>query len=208
MHESDLQFSPCKRRRPSFLASKNRPHPMLEALFLACLLLLFLVSAYAYHARDMWSAYKDAYERKHEKLVSMREDLATIKDEVLSMVGHVGKSDVATREKPTPDGSGTPLFRLVQEDLAEIDDSGQVVEDLKRRAEVGREKYGQHLRSDNGRDPAVDAYQEALDLLVYLRQMKEEGAEEATYFDVKVQMTYESIMHEAIFLQEAITHAE
>jgi len=156
----------------------------------------------------MWSAYKDAYERKHEKLVSMREDLATIKDEVLSMVGHVGKSDVATREKPTPDGSGTPLFRLVQEDLAEIDDSGQVVEDLERRAEVGRDKYGQYLRSDNGRDPAVDAYQEALDLLVYLRQMKEENVEEATYFDVKVQMTYESVMHEAIFLQEATTHAE
>lgn len=38
----------------------------------------------------------------------------------------------------------------------------------------GRQKYGTPLTADNGRDPLVDAYQEALDLVVYLRQAIEE----------------------------------
>ena len=34
----------------------------------------------------------------------------------------------------------------------------------------GQQRYGTRLRGHNGRDPLVDAYQEALDLCVYLRQ--------------------------------------
>lgn len=34
----------------------------------------------------------------------------------------------------------------------------------------GRRKYGTPLQPFNGRDPLVDAYQEVLDLAVYLRQ--------------------------------------
>lgn len=39
-----------------------------------------------------------------------------------------------------------------------------------RMALKGRRKYGTPLQAHNGRDPLVDAYQEALDLCVYLRQ--------------------------------------
>ena len=49
-----------------------------------------------------------------------------------------------------------------------------VVEDMKERDRVGRAKYGTPLQPFNGRDPLVDAYQEALDLAVYLRQAIEE----------------------------------
>jgi len=45
-----------------------------------------------------------------------------------------------------------------------------VMEDMRQRDEMGREKYGTRLQPNNGRDPLVDAYQEALDLCVYLRQ--------------------------------------
>lgn len=45
-----------------------------------------------------------------------------------------------------------------------------VVEDMKARDDIGRERYGTPLQAFNGRDPLVDAYQEALDLVVYLRQ--------------------------------------
>ena len=49
-----------------------------------------------------------------------------------------------------------------------------VVEDMKQRDHVGALKYGMRLTAHNGRDPLVDAYQEALDLAVYLRQEIEE----------------------------------
>jgi transcriptional regulator with XRE-family HTH domain len=49
-----------------------------------------------------------------------------------------------------------------------------VIEDMHARDHVGRERYGMPLQANNGRDALVDAYQEALDLCVYLRQAIEE----------------------------------
>ena len=46
-----------------------------------------------------------------------------------------------------------------------------VVEDMKRRKVVGTERYGTPLQAFNGRDALIDAYEEALDLAIYLRQM-------------------------------------
>jgi hypothetical protein len=45
-----------------------------------------------------------------------------------------------------------------------------VVADMAARDFEGRRKYGTPLQPYNGRDALVDAYQEALDLAVYLRQ--------------------------------------
>lgn len=42
--------------------------------------------------------------------------------------------------------------------------------DLRARDEKGRETYGQELISHDGRDPLQDAYEECLDLAVYLRK--------------------------------------
>jgi len=44
-----------------------------------------------------------------------------------------------------------------------------VVEDMRRRDAAGFEKYGVRLRPENGRVSVIDAYEEALDLVVYLR---------------------------------------
>jgi hypothetical protein len=46
----------------------------------------------------------------------------------------------------------------------------QVVADLQFRRSQGIIKYGRELQTHNGRDALMDAYQEALDLAVYLRQ--------------------------------------
>lgn len=46
----------------------------------------------------------------------------------------------------------------------------QVIADMQARDKLGRERYGTPLQAFNGRDALVDAYQEALDLSVYLRQ--------------------------------------
>jgi hypothetical protein len=45
-----------------------------------------------------------------------------------------------------------------------------VIADMQARDLVGRERYGTPLQPDNGRDVLADAYAEALDLAVYLRQ--------------------------------------
>jgi len=43
------------------------------------------------------------------------------------------------------------------------------MEDMAKRLELGIERYGTGLQADNGRDMLQDAYEEALDLCVYLR---------------------------------------
>lgn len=46
-----------------------------------------------------------------------------------------------------------------------------VVQDMIERDSQGAKKYGTRLQPFNGRDGLVDAYQEILDLAVYLRQL-------------------------------------
>lgn len=62
--------------------------------------------------------------------------------------------------RPTTNSS-CPIWRLVQEDMAERD-------------QIGRAKYGTPLQAFNGRDALMDLYQELLDAVVYLRQLIEE----------------------------------
>jgi chromosome segregation ATPase len=45
-----------------------------------------------------------------------------------------------------------------------------VIDDMKARDHLGRERYGTPLQVSNGRDALRDAYEEVLDLAVYLRQ--------------------------------------
>jgi len=45
-----------------------------------------------------------------------------------------------------------------------------VISDMRSRDQIGEARYATRLQPFNGRDVLVDAYQEALDLAVYLRQ--------------------------------------
>lgn len=47
---------------------------------------------------------------------------------------------------------------------------GLVMKDMVDRDQLGRERYGTKLQPHNGRDALRDAYEEALDLAVYMRQ--------------------------------------
>lgn len=53
----------------------------------------------------------------------------------------------------------------------------QVLADIQERSDAGKERYGTYLETHNGRDALWDAYQEAIDLVMYLRQclMEREG---------------------------------
>ena len=46
----------------------------------------------------------------------------------------------------------------------------RVIVDLNERSQFGKNKYGTTLQTHNGRDSLMDAYQEALDLVIYLKQ--------------------------------------
>lgn len=45
-----------------------------------------------------------------------------------------------------------------------------VLKDIQDRIDIGYKKYGTKLETNNGRDALMDAYQESLDLVMYLRQ--------------------------------------
>lgn len=45
-----------------------------------------------------------------------------------------------------------------------------VLADIQARIDIGQKKYGTKLETHNGRDALWDAYQEAIDLVMYLRQ--------------------------------------
>lgn len=58
-----------------------------------------------------------------------------------------------------------------------------VIADMRSRDNGGHKKYATRLQAFNGRDALVDAYQEALDLAVYLRQAIEERRQELLSID-------------------------
>lgn len=45
-----------------------------------------------------------------------------------------------------------------------------VIEDMKQRDRIGRDRYGTPLQPFNGRDALKDAYEECLDMAAYLKQ--------------------------------------
>lgn len=71
------------------------------------------------------------------------------------------RSIFAIKKQPLPSGYGPDIITLVQQDLED-------------RAKLGEKTYGERLKPFNGRKPLIDAYQEALDLAIYLRQYLEE----------------------------------
>ena len=65
-----------------------------------------------------------------------------------------------------------------------------VIQDMRDRNNFGIRKYGTALQAFNGRNSAIDAYQEVLDLAVYLRQIVEEHSEMANLLAMCVGYTY------------------
>jgi hypothetical protein len=69
--------------------------------------------------------------------------------------------------------SAQPSLIKAQEAPSESDDPSipqLIIKDMIEREQHGIAKYGQPVKARNGRDPLVDAYQETLDQLVYIRQ--------------------------------------
>lgn len=72
-----------------------------------------------------------------------------------------------TERQPPPTGSGIDVTADIC-GLPEV--SLELAEALRRRSVEGAKKYGTPLRTNNGRNAAVDCYQELLDAIVYAHQ--------------------------------------
>lgn len=85
-------------------------------------------------------------------------------------------------DQPSPkEGNGTPVWDLVIGDIDCYCDKsikGKVISDMKDRDKIGEARYGTRLLAFNGRNALIDAYQEFLDGVVYLRQELEESPDE------------------------------
>lgn len=109
--------------------------------------------------------------------------------------------NAAATPQPAPVKRDTPgMHDLV---AADIRQSGAtellVIADLEARKTFGLEKYGTMLQAFNGRDPLMDAYQETLDQVVYLRQCVDEHPT-----DVFMQRGYAESLKLAVFLRRRL----
>ena len=80
-------------------------------------------------------------------------------------------------EQPLPiKNQNKPIVDLIVKDLSHFQDvaAPAIIEDLWKRKALGISRYGRALQAHNGRDAFRDAYEEAMDLCVYLRQLVEE----------------------------------
>lgn len=99
---------------------------------------------------DGWPRDMDC-EKGHEIILELIKSL--------SLTGT--KENHRIKHQPKPKGDGQEIWPLV-------------LEDMKDKVRLGARKYGTVLKTDNGRDALLDAYQEAIDLVFYLRQAIEE----------------------------------
>jgi hypothetical protein len=85
-------------------------------------------------------------------------------------------TNAAIADLPAPVVQGQRVLDLVKADVwRESPVECQIEKDLEARAEKGLFKYGHYLHTQDGRPPLVDAYQEALDLLMYVAKDNANG---------------------------------
>lgn len=84
-------------------------------------------------------------------------ELEAIKAGLVSPKTAVFKENTTWGEPPPKPNNSQPVWELVMQDMFE-------------RNEFGKAKYGTPLQAHNGRNALKDAYEEVLDLAVYLKQ--------------------------------------
>ena len=127
----------------------------------------------------------------------------------------------ARAEQPPPIPGGEPVWPMVLADLdaeeqryreEEGDEIAPLLDQLRRdmeaRDSVGREKYNMPLTTRNGHDAGRDAYEEALDLVVYSRQRLAETPKDHPRYDRHLRAFLASLdraVHECCLRYEVTT---
>jgi hypothetical protein len=78
-------------------------------------------------------------------------------------------NSIIAPQPPPQNSSGPALWPMIISELGDSETDRLVAIDMQTRHEFGVAKYGVPLVASNGRDHLADAYQEALDGVVYLR---------------------------------------
>jgi len=88
------------------------------------------------------------------------------------MIGHQAKNKGSGELCPPVGGSNITKASEYQPDPkpGNIIVKDYVISDIMERVNAGFKKYGCYLQTENGRDALWDAYQEAIDLVMYIRQ--------------------------------------
>lgn len=136
-------------------------------------------------------------------------------DGIMSLSYLNGCEPSVNDEQQAPKNTGSPpVWPMV---ISELDDElatyhydaserlvTLVKRDMAERHELGKKRYGTPLTADNGRDHLLDAYQEALDLVVYLRANR--AAEPRWFGDY--QATYTAAIGIVLSLRARIARRE
>lgn len=107
----------------------------------------------------------------------------------------------ATAKQPAPTGDGVDVTESIIA-LPVVGD--ELAQDFARRSLKGRLEYGTSLKTHNGRDAVVDAYQELLDAAVYLHQAWLEAEEGLTVDDPQRPQAIRALRDEAIDMAETL----
>lgn len=105
--------------------------------------------------RDCLGTFGGAYHQARADFARRENTLDEIAAERLE------RKSPGTDAQPAPVGGDVEVWPLV-------------IADMEARARFGVAKYGVPLRTNDGRDSLIDAYQESLDQAVYLRKLIEE----------------------------------
>lgn len=111
----------------------------------------------------------------------------------------VAPPDVTSPEPPPLATGSQPIWPFAIADAESLGCS-RLIPDMQARDAFGRAKYGTPLTADNGRNHLADAYQEALDGVVYLRAAMEQGAD--------VGLLYAEAMRVALRIRDVIDGRE
>ena len=121
----------------------------------------------------------------------------------------MGLDSFAVAAQPAPssgENAGAELWPLIFQN-SDLSLPEWLIADMKARHEAGVAKYGTALRVWNGRDAVVDAYQEALDLLVYVQQarcrlgaysLRERGRTTSSTAELNARLTLDLAFHTAL----------
>jgi hypothetical protein len=73
--------------------------------------------------------------------------------------------------EPPPRDSWHPAIQPMVVEELQFEGYNELADDIHKRAEMGKQKYGTLLKPFNGRNALTDLYQEVLDAIVYMRQV-------------------------------------
>lgn len=114
--------------------------------------------------------------------------IAMLADKMLELLARVPvpPREIAPQPPPANPPRGPAVWPLVIDEAEETERDPRLIAMMRARDKQGRVKYGVPLCANDGRNTAMDALQEALDLIVYLRKRRAEGRSSPHYWQRNV----------------------